>query len=59
MNKSNNFYICFSTKVRKFLDQNGSHWVDKGFHKESGHPYWVFQRNNRLRELLDRYDIEK
>ena len=52
-------YICFSTKPRKFMDQNGTRWIDKGTHEVSGHPYWVFKKTRKFKDLLDRYDREK
>lgn len=53
------YYTCYSTRLRKFLDQNGCHWVDKGFHQESGHPYWLFQKDDKLNDLLNKYKLER
>lgn len=52
-------YICFSTRLRKFLDQNGVRWIDKGIHEVSEHPYWVFKRTRKFKEIMDKYDREK
>ena len=53
-NEDNRFY-CYNPKLRKFLDQNGTRWVDKGIHYKTNRTYWVFERSARLGGLLERY----
>lgn len=51
-------YYCYSSRQRKFIDQNGTRWVDKGINKISNRPYWVFEQSTRLGEILKRYKNE-
>lgn len=49
-----NFY-CYNPKLRKYLDQNGTRWIEKGVHFKTGNPFWVFERSTRLSSLLDEF----
>jgi len=56
--RKNNYFYCYNSNLRKFLDQNGTRWVNKGVHNKTGNPYWVFEQTVRLNGLLKRYQIE-
>lgn len=55
MQNEKRLFYCYSPRLRKFLDQNGTSWVNKGTHEVSNKPFWVFEQSTRLGELLEKY----
>lgn len=47
------FYYCYSTAVANYLSSCGIFYVAKGFNKNTGSPYTVYERGNRLDAALD------
>lgn len=53
--KGEKLFYCYSPKLRKYLDQNGTHWIGKGLNEENGKTYWTFKQTARLGVLLSEY----
>ena len=51
----NRVFYCYSNALRRFININGIDFIDKQFHKKTGHPYWVFEQSESLGELLIEY----
>lgn len=59
VNKNPTRFYCYSTTLMHFLKANGVRYEYCTRHKRTGNRMWVFERNDRLRELLDEYDERK
>lgn len=49
------FYKCYSIKLFHFLKDNGLWYVHKDYNHETKKNYWLFEKNERLQELLDKW----
>lgn len=49
-------FNCYSRKLMYFLGLYGVDYIDRYFNPDSGRPYWQFENNDRLRELLLKWD---
>lgn len=49
------YFYCYSSKLRKFIRDQGIRWVDKGINNNSGKPFWMFERGNELDEVIELY----
>lgn len=50
------FFYCYSPRLRRFFHENNVGWIEKGINKNSGYPYWIYIKDNKLNETLQRYD---
>ncbi len=57
MQKENDVFYCYSSKLRKYLNDNNVRWFDKGVNKTSGYPYWVYEKNELLGRHLKSYKV--
>lgn len=53
--KEKKVFFCYNPRLRKWLDQNGTSWIDKGIHSVTNKPYWVFEQSTRLSNLIKEY----
>ena len=53
------YYYCYSYNQKKFLIDNGEYSIVKGIHPETQKRYWVFERNEKLDELLTKWQENK
>lgn len=52
------YYYCYSYPQKKFLIDNGLFSIVKGIHPKSKKRYWVFERNNKLNNLLTEWQLK-
>lgn len=57
--KKVSYFYCYSPRLRKFLDQNGTRWVGRDVHHKTKKTFWVFEQSTRLSNLLIQYNKEK
>ena len=57
--RNEKYYYCYSYPQKKYLMDNGERYVLKGVHADSQKTYWVFERNEKLNELLDDWKLNK
>lgn len=53
------YFYCYSPRLRRFIREGGTRWIEKGVNPKSGYPYWVFEHCKRLEELLKEYGKNK
>lgn len=53
--ENQDLFYCYSARLRRFIRDNGDRWIDKGIHRESNKPYWVFKRSTKLDRLIEEY----
>ena len=58
MQKEKDYFYCYNNKVRRYIDENGTRHIRKGYHEVTGYPYWVFEHTKRLSEILKKYKVE-
>lgn len=59
MNAKQPQFYCYSTTLMHFLKANGLRYLYVDKHAKTGNRMWVFERNDRLKALLDEYDERK
>jgi len=47
-----NFYKCYSLELKSFLDANMVRWISKGVHPATYKTFYVYEKDDRLSELL-------
>ncbi|MCR8843096.1 DUF5659 domain-containing protein [Paenibacillus sp. SC116] len=52
-------FYCYSTTLMYFLKASGVRYIYTAIHHRTGNRMWVFDRNDKLRTLLDEYDERK
>lgn len=57
--RNEKYYYCYSYPQKKYLMDNGEKYVLKGVHTTSQKTYWVFERNEKLDELLNNWQLNK
>lgn len=50
------YFYCYNPRLRKFLNQNGLTWLERGVNENSESPYWTFWQSERLSELIKDYN---
>ena len=55
----NKYYYCYSYNQKKYLLENGEFCIIKGIHPVTQKKYWVFERNEKLNKLLDKWQSNK
>lgn len=58
-NKMDKLYCCYSLNLRNFLYQNGLKYELAAKNPNSDKLFWVYIKNKKLDELLDRWTMEK
>lgn len=49
------YYKCYSARLKNFLKTNGKNYINKGHNKQTDRPFWVFELDEELSELLTIY----
>lgn len=49
------FFYCYSPRLRRLIHESGIKWIDKGINPNSGYPYWKYEDNDELGEVLKAY----
>lgn len=49
------YYYCYSYPLKKYLVESGEHFIVAGLHETTLKKFWVFQRNEKLDELLEQW----
>lgn len=52
-------YICYSLPQRKFLSDNGVRYEIGGKSIKTDCPFWVYERNEKLDNLLNEWSKNK
>lgn len=52
-------FYCYSTTLMHFLKANGMRYEYTTLHNRTGNRMWVFDKDDRVRSLLDEYDARK
>lgn len=55
----NSLYYCYSYPQKDYLITNGLYCVVKGIHPKTNKKYWVFERNDKLDNLLNKWRLNK
>lgn len=53
------YYYCYSHPQKDFLIKNGVFCIVKGIHPKTNKTYWVFQRSEKLNNLLTQWQSSK
>jgi len=56
MKNESKYFYCYSSKLRRYLTENGITWSDKGMNETSGHRYWMFTRNDKFESIIKEYN---
>ena len=57
--RNDKYYYCYSYPQKRFIMDNGEKYVLKGEHINTKKTYWVFERNEKLDELLNEWKMRK
>lgn len=52
-------YRCFSRPLKEFLEDNGQECLFKGVQDDDSRTIWLFERNKKLSDLLDKWSSNK
>lgn len=53
-------FRCYSANLKDFLKTNGMDWIVIALDIVAPHKqYWLFEKNEMLKKLLDKWDVEK
>ena len=52
-------YCCYSLTLRNFLYKNGLRYKLAALNPNSKKLFWVYVKNEKLDELLDRWSVDK
>lgn len=52
-------FYCYSSRLRRFINDNNIKWIDKGINKNSGFPYWRYEKDDELGKVLKKYEDAK
>lgn len=53
------YFFCYSTTLYHFLRANGQRYVCSGLHEKTMNKFWLFEKTEELKRLLDEYDQRK
>ena len=56
---NNKYYYCYSYPQKRFLMDNGEYVIVKGINPNSKKRYWVFEKNDKLDNLLTEWQTRK
>ena len=48
-------YVCYSNRLRRFLDSHGVRFMDRQINNATGLPVWIFRKTKKLDRLLKMY----
>lgn len=54
--ENNKYFYCYSAKLRRFLNENGIRWINKGINPKNECPFWVFVRDCRFNKVITEYN---
>jgi len=54
-NEASPIYFCYSPNQNRFLQRNGLRVVGEGLNKNTGRPFWQYERGAELDRLLDEW----
>lgn len=52
----NIIYTCYDNKQKEFFNKNGLQDILTGRHIKTGKRFWVFERTEKLNEVLKRWN---
>ena len=52
-------YMCFDQKLKWYLLNNGCHYLFVAASAKSGDKFWLFENNERLKFLIQRFRQQK
>lgn len=52
-------YCCYSLNLRNYLRDNGVRYELCALNPNSKKMFWVYSKNSKLNELLDKWSTEK
>ena len=52
----NNFFYCYSVKLKDFLKSQGFRFITKGLHPKSGRPFFMFEKSLMLDEAIVKWN---
>lgn len=51
--------FVYSATLFHFLKANGQRYICTGLHEKSGNKFWLFEKTDGVKSLLDEYDERK
>lgn len=51
-----NYFYCYSYRLMYFIKSHGVDYEKYGFNKNNGLKYFMFQRNEKLNNILDEWN---
>lgn len=57
--RNDKYYYCYSYPLKAYIMNCGEKYIVKGVHPESHKKYWVFERNETLNDLLEKWKNNK
>lgn len=55
MLRMSKYFFCYSIDLRTFLKTRGFNYVCTGLHPKTKRQFWLFERNERLNNDIDRF----
>jgi hypothetical protein len=52
---TNKYFVCFSSRVLKYLQENGLKFIIKGVNDKNNKPIWLFERTDQLNNLMENF----
>lgn len=52
----NNFFYCYSLKLKDFLKSQGFRFITKGLHPKSGRPFFMFEKSEMLDKAIVKWN---
>lgn len=46
------YFYCYSPKMKQFFCENGLRYITKSVHEKTNKPFWVFESDLRVTNLL-------
>ena len=50
------YFYCYSYRLMYFIKSNGINYVKYGFNKNNNLKYFMFERNDKLNNVLDEWN---
>lgn len=55
----NNYFYCYSCKLKDFLKSQNLRYIMKGLHYKSKRPFFMFEKSKELDEAIVKWNLIK
>jgi len=55
MNLPNQYFFCYSINLFREMKNNNMRYISKGTNPSTSRDFWVFERTDKLKSILDNW----